>query len=559
MSNHLKPRSFELTAGPDRIAHRALLFACGLVRADMDKPLIAIVNSWNEIVPGCMHLQAVAKAVREGVLEAGGVPFEFNTIGVCDGMAQGHVGMKYSLPSREIIAASVEIMLEAHQFDAAVFISSCDKITPGMLMAAARVNIPAIFVPAGAMEAGEYEGRKIALSQTREFAGKYHAGEITAEELAHIEENACPSPGTCAMMGTANSMACLTEALGMSMPLSATMPATSSAKLRNARESGRRIVGLLAENLRPLDIITPAALENALRVTMAIGGSTNTILHLLGLAQEIDAAFDLHHVDDVSRTTPYIASVIPSGPKTIGDLHNAGGIPAVLKSIRTLLVLEAMTVSGGPISEVVEAAAWRDQTMIHPLEAPIRPDGGLAVLWGNLAPEGSVVKKSAAAPKMWVHEGPALVFDSMEAATEAVELGQVQPGSVVVIRYEGPVGGPGMREMQMITAIMSGMGLSDTTALVTDGRFSGSTRGPCIGYVSPEAALGGPLALVKDGDRISIDIPAGKLDLLVPAEELARRRQEWKPPKRPTKGILGLYASLAQSAAQGAVLVPKCP
>jgi dihydroxy-acid dehydratase len=547
-----------LTDGPDRVAHRALLFSCGLTRGEMSKPLVAIVNSWNEIVPGCIHLRAVAQAVREGVLEAGGVPLEFNTIGVCDGLAQGHVGMKYSLPSREIIAASSEIMLEAHQFDAAVFISSCDKITPGMLMAAARVNIPSIMVPAGAMKAGEYEGQKISLSQTREFAGKYHAGKITAEELARIEEIACPSPGTCAMMGTANSMACLTEALGMSLPTSATMPATSSAKLRNARESGMRLMQMLEQNLRPLDIITSAALENALRVTMAIGGSTNTILHLLGLAQEIGVPFDLRHVDEVSRTTPYIAKILPSGPNTIEDLHSAGGIPAVLKSIRGLLQPDAVTVSGKTIGEVADASEWHDTNVIHSVEDPIRPDGGLAVLWGNLAPEGSLVKKSAATPTMWVHEGQARVFDSMEDAIEVVEAGGVEPGSVVVIRYEGPVGGPGMREMQMITAIMSGMGLSETTALVTDGRFSGSTRGPCIGYVSPEAALGGPLALVEEGDRISLDIPAGRLELLVAEDELTRRRENWTPPQPPTKGVLGLYASLAQSAAQGAVLVPKC-
>lgn len=556
MPNPLKPRSFDLTDGTDRVAHRALLFADGLTREDMSKPLVAIVNSWNEIVPGCIHLSAVSRAVAEGVRAAGGVPLEFNTIAVCDGMAQGHVGMKYSLPSREIIAASVEIMLEAHRFDAAVFISSCDKVTPGMLMAAARVNVPCVFVPAGTMEAGEWRGHKISLTQTREFAGEFHAGTMSAEELMRAEENACPSPGTCAMMGTANSMACLTEALGMSLPLSSTMPATSSAKLRNARESGRRAVDLLRSGVRPSNILTSAAIENALRVTMAIGGSTNTVLHLLALAREIDVPFDLTHVDQVSRSTPLLVKVIPSGTNTITDFHNAGGVPAVMRALGSHIDGEVMTAAGASVAQIVARAEWSDTSVIHTPEAPYQPDGGLAVLWGNLAPDGSVVKKSAAVKSMWVHEGPALVFDSMEAATEAVEAGQVQPGSVVVIRYEGPVGGPGMREMQMITAIMQGMGLSETTALVTDGRFSGSTRGPCIGYVSPEAALGGPLAVVQTGDRISINIPEGKLELLLTEEEIATRLANWTAPKPPTKGILGLYAHLAQSASRGAVLEP---
>ncbi len=549
----LKHRSRELTEGPERTGHRALLFADGLSRTDLDKPFIAVANSWNEIVPGCLHLQAVSRAVHEGVWAAGGVPLEFNTIAVCDGLAQGHVGMKYSLPSREIIAASAEIMIEAHRFDGAVFISSCDKVTPGMLLAAARLDIPVAFVTAGPMEAGCYDGRKLALSNMREYTGRFQRGEVTAAELGRVEEVALPGAGSCAMMGTANTMACLTEALGLALPLSATTPAVAAAKLREARTVGARIVAMVAEELTAPRFLSLQSVENALRVSMAIGGSTNSILHIMALAQELALPIDLKRIDEISRTTPYLASLNPSGPYTLDDLGAAGGIPAVLKAIESLLDTSVPTVSGPSLADVIAAAEWHDQQVIRPVDDPVRPDGGLAVLWGSLAPAGSLVKRSAADPRMWVHTGPARVFERMEDAVQALMAGQVDPGSVLILRNEGPVGGPGMREMHMITSIMAGMGLSSTTALVTDGRFSGSTRGPCVGYVSPEAALGGPIALVRDGDPISLDIPAGKLDLLVEQKELAQRRESWHPPEPPSRGLLGLYARLATSASKGAV------
>ena len=383
-----KGRSLEITETPDRTAHRALLHSLGLKREDFAKPFVAICNSWNEIVPGCVHLRSVAQAVREGIIAAGGVPFEFNTIGVCDGLAQGHVGMKYSLPSREIIAASAEIMLESHRFDAVVFVSSCDKITPGMLMAAARVNIPAIFVPAGIMAPGVYQGRKFALPNLREFAGKYLVGEVTDEELLHIEQVGCPTPGTCAMMGTANTMACLTEVLGMALPQGATTPAVASAKLREARAAGERVVALAAAGIRPSDIMTLSAFENALRVTQAMGGSTNTLLHLPAIANELDISLDMHDVDRASHSTPYIAKVNPSGTYTMDDLHRAGGVPAIFKSLGGLLETEAMTVSGKTVAEVAEAADWADQDVIRPVANAYSPEGGLATC-GAVSPPGA--------------------------------------------------------------------------------------------------------------------------------------------------------------------------
>lgn len=548
-------RSSETVNGPERVAHRALLHALGLTREDFAKPFIAVANCWNEIVPGSMHLQAVARAVKEGVAAAGGVPFEFNTIAVCDGFAQGHVGMKYALPSRDVIAASVEIMLQAHRFDGAVLIPSCDKVTPGMLMAAARVNVPSIVVSGGPMAAGEHRGRRLALPNVREYAGAYLAGEIDAAEMRDIEESACPGPGACAMLGTANTMACLTEALGMSLPLSGTTPANSSAKLREARMAGRRVVELVREGIRPSDIMTEAAFHNAITVTMGIGGSTNSLLHLPAIAGELGLRLSLDQFDRIGRRTPYVASISPSSPRTVTeDLHRAGGVPAVLRVLRPLLEPEAPTVSGKTIGEIGAEAQWRDEDVIRSLDHPFAPEGGISILYGNLAPGGAVVKKSAVRQEMWVHRGPALVYDSMEEAVEAVKQGRVTPGSVVVIRYEGPVGGPGMREMQMITAILVGSKLAETTALVTDGRFSGSTRGPCIGHVVPEAAAGGPLAAVRDGDLVAIDIPNHRLEVELSEGEIAARLANWRPPPAPQSGILHTYARCAASVAEGAPL-----
>jgi len=444
--------------------------------------------------------------------------------------------MHYVLPSREIIAASIEVMLQAHQFDGAVFISSCDKITPGMLMAAARVNIPSIFVPAGPMEAGDYKGTKITLSTMREFAGKYYAGELNLSQLYEIEEIACPGPGSCSMMGTANTMACLCEALGMAPSLSATTPATSALKLRQANFAGERIIQLVKERLIPSKVMTKEAFVNAMRVDMAIGGSTNAILHLPAIAHELGIPINLDEIDKISQTTPYLVSINPSGPYTINDFHKAGGVPAVLTALLPLLFKETISVSGKTTAQIVKQDKHWNKKIIHSLKNPIRKDGGVSILGGNLAPDGALVKKS-------------------EETIIAVKNKQIEPGSVIVIRYEGPAGGPGMREMHMITSLICGMGLAETTALVTDGRFSGSTRGPCVGHVSPEAASGGPIALVKDGDIIRIDIPKRRLEIQISSKEMNKRKASWKAPEPKIKnGFLGLYSKIVSLADKGAIV-----
>lgn len=556
MTEHLTLRSRDLHESLERTAHRALLHCIGIPHAEMGKPLVAIVNSWTDVVPGHTHLRAVGELVKQGVREAGGTPLEFDTIAVCDGLAQGHIGMSYSLPSREAIADTVEIMLEGHRFDAAVMISSCDKIEPGHLLAALRVNIPTVMLTGGPMEGGTYqEHTDITLSTMREFAGQVKVGKLSREELTEIEKAALPGPGSCSMMGTANTMACLLEALGMSPTGCATMLAVDPLRPALAREAGRMVIECLRQNLTPRRIVTRQAIENAMAVEMALGGSTNSVLHLLAIAHEAGIPLELDEFDLVARRVPHLCNVKPSGKYAVGRLDEAGGIPALMQELAPVLHLDALTVTGRTLRENIAGAAVANREMIRPLSDPLHAEGGLAILWGSLAPEGAVVKQSGLRFRnMLAHRGPARVFEGMEDAVKAFMGDVVKPGDVVVVRYEGPKGGPGMREMHQITSVMVGMGLDEHCGLVTDGRFSGSTRGPCIGHISPEAAEGGPLALVRDGDLIEYDIPDRRLDLLVPAEELARRRAAWQAPKRELKGILARYARLAESASKGAIL-----
>ena len=556
MTENMTLRSRDLHESLERTAHRALLHCIGGPHAEMGKPLVAIVNSWTDVVPGHTHLRAVGELVKQGVREAGGTPLEFDTIAVCDGLAQGHIGMSYSLPSREAIADTVEIMLEAHRFDAAVMISSCDKIEPGHLLAALRVNIPTVMLTGGPMEGGTYqEHTDITLSTMREFAGQVKVGKLSREELTEIEKAALPGPGSCSMMGTANTMACLLEALGMSPTGCATMLAVDPLRPALAREAGRMVIECLRQNLTPRRIVTRQAIENAMAVDMALGGSTNSVLHLLAIAHEAGIPLELDEFDLVARRVPHLCNVKPSGKYAVGRLDEAGGIPALMQELAPVLHLDALTVTGRTMRENIAGAAVANREMIRPLSDPLHAEGGLAILWGSLAPEGAVVKQSGLRFRnMLAHRGPARVFESMEDAVKAFMGDVVKPGDVVVVRYEGPKGGPGMREMHQITSVMVGMGLDEHCGLVTDGRFSGSTRGPCIGHISPEAAEGGPLALVRDGDLIDYDIPNRRLDLLVPTEELARRRAAWQAPKRELKGVLARYARLAESASKGAIL-----
>ncbi len=546
-------RSYTLKGGPEKAASRALLYSVGIKKEEMNRPFIGIAGSFNEIVPGCIHSQQLAEAVKRGVREAGGVPFEFNTITVCDGMAQGHVGMKYSLPSREIIAASCEIMLQAHQFDGAVFLNSCDKCIPGMLMAAARVDIPSIFVPAGPMKHGIYGDRKLTLSSTREYIGKHANGEITDEELEAVELCACPGPGACSMMGTANTMNCISEALGMTLPGASTVLATTEKQIQLAYEAGKRAVELVHEQLLPSQILTKEAFINATTFHAAIGGSTNAVLHIPAIAYEAGLTLDLQDFDRINRETPYIASVNPSSQKyTINDLEDAGGVPAVMKELLPRLHGECLTVTGNSMASNVQNAADPDGEVIHTLSSPVKPSGGLAVLYGNIAPDGAVCKISALSSEQMHYVGPARVYEQMEDAIEDLLAHKVPSDVVLILRYEGPKGGPGMREMHLITSVIAGMGLG--VPLITDGRFSGSTRGPNIGHVSPEAALGGPLGIIEDGDPIEIDFMARKLTLLIGEAEFADRMAAFVPKDTSVKrGILSYYGALATSASEGGI------
>jgi len=550
--------SHQVKDGVARAPHRSLLKASGLTDSQLKKPLIGIVNSFNEIVPGHIHLQTISRAVKDGVLAAGGVPLEFNTIAICDGIAMGHEGMKYSLASRELIADTVECMVRAHGFDALVFIPNCDKIVPGMLMAAARLNLPSIFVSGGPMlSLTGPDGRPMDLNSVFEAVGAYQVGKMTEEQLQYYEDNACPGCGSCSGMFTANSMNCLCEAVGIALPGNGTIPAVYAARIRLAKQAGEAIMHLLEKNIRARDILNERSFRNALCVDMALGCSTNTVLHLAAVAHEAGIPFSLDLVNDVSRSTPNLCRLAPAGPHHLQDLNAAGGVRAVMSELnkKGLLDTSVMTVTGKTLGENLQGAKVLDHSVIRPVEEPYSETGGLAVLFGSLAPKGAIVKRSAVAEDMLVHQGPARVFDSEEEAITAIFGGKIVPGDVVVIRYEGPAGGPGMREMLSPTSAIAGMGLDKVVALVTDGRFSGATRGAAIGHISPEAASGGNIAYVKEGDIISINIPEHRLDVLIDDDEWARRRKEMAPkPPKDIGGYLGRYQRAVSSAEQGAVV-----
>lgn len=550
-------RSDMMTEGPARAPHRGLLKALGLTDDEMGRPFIGVASSWNEIIPGHMHLDKVAEAVCAGVRLAGGVPFRFGCIGVCDGLAMNHEGMKYSLMSREIIADSVEVMATAHPFDGLVLIPNCDKITPGMMMAALRLDIPAVVVSGGPMLPGCHKGQKTDLISIFEGVGAHAAGKMTDGELEELAGDSCPGPGSCAGMFTANSMNCLAEALGLALPGNGTIPAVSSDRLRLAKKSGQAVVALVAKGVRPRQLATAPAFKNALAVDMALGCSTNTTLHVPALAHEAGVAFDLKDINDISRRVPHLVSLSPGGAHHLVELNEVGGVMAVMKELARASLLDTlvMTASGQTLGEILKKAPDADGTVIHEVAMPYHKEGGLAVLYGNLAPDGAVVKQSAVAPEMMAHTGPARVYDSEEAATEAILARRIKPGDVVVVRYEGPKGGPGMREMLTPTSAIVGLGLGGEVAMVTDGRFSGGSRGAVIGHVSPEAAEGGPIALIHEGDSITVDIPNRALSLNVDEAELARRRAALKPftPKI-THGYAARYARLVSSGAKGAVM-----
>lgn len=550
-------RSDKVKKGMERAPHRSLLKAVGMTDEEMRLPLIGVACAASEIVPGHIHLGRIAQAVKDGIRMAGGTPVEFGMIGVCDGIAMNHVGMKYSLASRELIADSVEVMAMAHAFDGLVCVTGCDKISPGMMMAMARLDIPSLIVNGGPMLPGRVNGKGADLIDLFEAVGAVRAGKMSPEALGEMEENACPGCGSCAGMFTANSMACMAEAIGLALPGNGTIPAANAARVRLARRSGMAVMGLVKKDIRPSKILTQDAFENALAVDMALGCSTNTVLHLLALAHEAGKPLDLETINKVGARTPNLCHLRPGGEHYLSDLDEAGGVPAVMNELVKAKKLHtgALTATGKTVAENVKDAKRRDDDVIRPITKPYAPDGGLAVLWGNLAPEGAVVKKSAVSPKMMRSRGRARVFDSEDAAYKAILAGKIRAGDTVVVRYEGPRGGPGMQEMLSPTAAVIGMGLGEKVALITDGRFSGGTRGAAIGHVSPEAAAGGPIALVREGDMIVVDIPKKRITLEVSDAELAKRAEKWKPSKpKITSGYLARYADRVQSAGTGAVL-----
>ncbi|HIS68700.1 MAG TPA: dihydroxy-acid dehydratase [Candidatus Gallacutalibacter stercoravium] len=549
--------SEQIINGPQNAPHRALFHALGFTEEELKRPLVGIVSSQNEIVPGHMNIDKIVEAVKLGVAMAGGTPAVFPAIAVCDGIAMGHQGMKYSLVTRELIADSTEAMAMAHGFDALVMIPNCDKNVPGLLMAAARLNLPTIFVSGGPMLAGRVDGCKVSFSAASEAVGAYAAGKISADKLREFEEKTCPTCGSCSGMYTANSMNCLTEVLGMGLPGNGTIPAVYSERIRLAKQAGMQVMELLKRNIRPRDIMTPGAFRNALTMDMALGCSTNSMLHLPAIAHEAGIELNVDMANDISDKTPNLCHLAPAGPHHMEDLYEAGGVYAVMKEIDKLGLLDTglLTCTGKTVAENIAGSVNKNPEVIRPVENPYSTTGGIAVLRGNLAPDSCVVKRSAVAPEMLKHTGPARVFDCEEDAMQAIQSGRIVDGDVVVIRYEGPKGGPGMREMLNPTSAIVGRGLGSTVALITDGRFSGATRGAAIGHVSPEAAVGGPIALVQEGDIIDIDIMANRINMRVSDEELARRKAQWKP-RRPriTTGYLARYAAQVTSGNRGAVL-----
>ena len=553
-------KSDNVKKGIQQAPHRSLFNALGMTKEEMERPLVGIVSSYNEIVPGHMNLDKIVNAVKQGVAMAGGTPVVFPAIAVCDGIAMGHIGMKYSLVTRDLIADSTEAMALAHQFDALVMVPNCDKNVPGLLMAAARINVPTVFVSGGPMLAGHVKGRKRSLSSMFEAVGEYSAGKLTADDVCEFEEKVCPTCGSCSGMYTANSMNCLTEVLGMGLRGNGTIPAVYSERIRLAKHAGMQVMEMYRQNIRPRDIMTEDAILNALTVDMALGCSTNSMLHLPAIAHEIGMDFDITFANEISAKTPNLCHLAPAGPTYMEDLNEAGGVYAVMNELNKLGLLhtDCMTVTGKTVGENIKDCVNLNPEVIRPVENPYSKTGGLAVLTGNLAPDGSVVKRSAVVPEMMVHEGPARVFECEEDACEAILSGKIKEGDVVVIRYEGPKGGPGMREMLNPTSEIAGMGLGSTVALITDGRFSGASRGASIGHVSPEAAVGGPIALVEEGDIIKINIPENRLELAVSDEELARRKANWTPREPKVKtSYLARYASMVTSGNRGAILVSE--
>jgi dihydroxy-acid dehydratase len=550
-------RSDQMKKGLTRIPHRSLFKGAGLTDEELARPIIGIVNSQNDIIPGHIHLDNIAEAVKAGVLSHGGTPLVFPAIGVCDGIAMGHQGMRYSLVSREHIADSVEIMAMAHPFDALVFIPNCDKIIPGMIMAALRLNIPSIFISGGPMLPSVLHNRKITLSNTFEAVGEAALGKLSDDALKEIEDEACPGCGSCAGMFTANSMNCMTEAVGLALPGNGTIPAVHARRIRLAKEAGKLIMRLFEKDIKPKDIVTPDSIHNSLAADMALGCSSNTVLHLLAICHEAGIKLDLEYINKVSKNTPHLALLSPAGPNAMVDLDGAGGVHAVLKELEKLNLLktEVITVTGKTLGENLSNVINLNPEIVRDKDHAYSPDGGLAILWGNLAPDGAVVKKGAVLPEMRVHKGPARVFDAEEDCTDSLIKGLIKPGDVIVIRYEGPKGGPGMKEMLTPTATLAGMGLDKSVALVTDGRFSGASRGASIGHVSPEAASGGLIGLIEEGDIISIDIPNNKLELMVDLKVLEERRKNFKPLVKPVpRGVLSSYRNRVTSANTGAIL-----